>query len=559
MTTTNEIDAALAANSQSQGLRTHIDADNPWPGLDFFTEDAANFFNGRNKESVALLHRIQDSPLTVLFGKSGLGKTSLLQAGLFPKLRKNKIHPIYIRLDFCNHTTSLITQVSQAFKAEINGQNIEAPDFSPNETLWEYLHRRKLDLWSNDNWQITPLLVFDQFEEIHTLVGLQDSDNIYQFKIFLADLIENRIPADLNRQLESDVVDYNRFSFRSQRLKILLSFREDFLANFESWKRQIPSIIHNRVRLEPMNSKQAIDAVYESGKTKNIVNKEIAAQIVRMVAQNTTDTGKTKFVTNDSSIQLLATEATIEPTILSLICHGLNETRKQNGKDTIDASLLNTKGGQARVIIQEFYNNALHGLPNVPAIKTFIEDELITAHGFRKQCSKDDAISKGIDADTLLSLVDRRLLRQITRDQIKWYELTHDLLSDVIIRSRNMRELIEEKTRQQQQILECEEKKLLEERAKSADHYKQKARNFKVFTGLLSIALAFAAYQTWQADIEATKANVAIRYLAEANKTARLARERNYVAEEERILLEIEKDIAFSKSNKEKRTLSNSP
>ena len=37
--------------------------------------------------------------LTVLFGQSGLGKSSLLQAGLFPRLRAERYLPVAIRLD----------------------------------------------------------------------------------------------------------------------------------------------------------------------------------------------------------------------------------------------------------------------------------------------------------------------------------------------------------------------------------------------------------------------------------------------------------------------------
>jgi len=64
---------------------TLIDAENPWPGLGSFDEGAQHFFSGRDAESAELLRLVSQAPLTVLFGKSGLGKTSLLEAGLFPQ------------------------------------------------------------------------------------------------------------------------------------------------------------------------------------------------------------------------------------------------------------------------------------------------------------------------------------------------------------------------------------------------------------------------------------------------------------------------------------------
>ncbi|MBI3068004.1 MAG: hypothetical protein HYY79_03740, partial [Betaproteobacteria bacterium] len=54
-----------------------IDADNPWPGLMPFTEDAQRFFHGRDSETAELSRLIRRATLTVLFGQSGLGKSSL--------------------------------------------------------------------------------------------------------------------------------------------------------------------------------------------------------------------------------------------------------------------------------------------------------------------------------------------------------------------------------------------------------------------------------------------------------------------------------------------------
>ena len=52
-----------------------------------FTEALRGYFHGRDEEADELLRRVQRKDLTVLFGQSGLGKSSLLQAGLFPKVR----------------------------------------------------------------------------------------------------------------------------------------------------------------------------------------------------------------------------------------------------------------------------------------------------------------------------------------------------------------------------------------------------------------------------------------------------------------------------------------
>src|SRR5882757_10956086 len=79
--------------------RSAVDADNPWPGLSSFTEDLRGFFFGREKETEELVRLIRRNTLTVLFGQSGLGKSSLLQAGAFPQLREADFLPLYLRLD----------------------------------------------------------------------------------------------------------------------------------------------------------------------------------------------------------------------------------------------------------------------------------------------------------------------------------------------------------------------------------------------------------------------------------------------------------------------------
>src|SRR5918993_1750452 len=78
----------------------HLDADNPWPGLLPYDESSQRFFYGRESETAELLRLIQLSPFVTLYGKSGLGKSSLLQAGLFPHLRAARFLPVYLRLDF---------------------------------------------------------------------------------------------------------------------------------------------------------------------------------------------------------------------------------------------------------------------------------------------------------------------------------------------------------------------------------------------------------------------------------------------------------------------------
>src|ERR1700722_7734297 len=77
-----------------------VDERNPWLGLASFTEETRAYFYGREDEVAELSGRVQRKLLTVLFGQSGLGKTSILRAGLVPRLRAQGYCPIYVRIDY---------------------------------------------------------------------------------------------------------------------------------------------------------------------------------------------------------------------------------------------------------------------------------------------------------------------------------------------------------------------------------------------------------------------------------------------------------------------------
>jgi hypothetical protein len=77
-----------------------LDASRPWPGLVAFPEEASGYFYGREVECDEVFRHIHRDTATLLFGQSGLGKTSLLQAGLFPLLRRRGHLPVLIRLDY---------------------------------------------------------------------------------------------------------------------------------------------------------------------------------------------------------------------------------------------------------------------------------------------------------------------------------------------------------------------------------------------------------------------------------------------------------------------------
>src|SRR5207302_10443726 len=109
-------------------------------------------------------------------------------------------------------------------------------------TLWSFFHRRDAEFWSDRNRPVTPVIVFDQFEEIFTL-GQETEASRARSAAFLAelgDLVENRSPEAVRNALEAESATAKRFDFKRATVKLVLSFREDFLADIEGLKDRRP-------------------------------------------------------------------------------------------------------------------------------------------------------------------------------------------------------------------------------------------------------------------------------------------------------------------------------
>jgi Novel STAND NTPase 1 len=153
-----------------------VDAHNPWLGLASFTEETRAFFFGREEEVAELARRVQRKLLTVLFGKSGLGKTSILRAGLVPRLREHGFCPVYVRIAYSSDTPEPAEQIKEAIRraASASGQWTQVGVAAAGESLWEFLHHRDDVLRDASGATIIPLLIFDQFEELFTLAQSDD-------------------------------------------------------------------------------------------------------------------------------------------------------------------------------------------------------------------------------------------------------------------------------------------------------------------------------------------------------------------------------------------------
>ncbi len=400
-----------------------LDPENPWLGLFSYSEETRAYFHGRDEEAAELSRRVQRKLLTVLFGQSGLGKTSLLRAGLVPRLRTESFCPVYVRVDYAPDSPAPSEQIKQAIlRATAEAGHWTRPGSAiEGESLWEFLHHREDLLRDRDGNTLMPLLIFDQFEEIFTLGQADDAGRLraHQFLEQLADLIENRPPRALEARLEQDDSAMQQFDFARADYRVLIALREDYLAHLESVKDIMPSITQNRMRLARMNGAQALSAVVKPG--GKLVSQEVAESIVR-------------FVAGGSELG----NAEIEPSLLSLVCRELNTVRQHQGRREISADLL---AGSRDTILSEFYERSLADQP--AGVRRVVEDDLLTESGYRESLAEERVrkalAAAGATSDALATLVNRRLLRIEERLDMRRVELTHDVLCAVVLPSRNSR------------------------------------------------------------------------------------------------------------------------
>ncbi|HEV3221085.1 MAG TPA: AAA family ATPase [Candidatus Acidoferrales bacterium] len=474
---------------------------NPWPGLRAFTEDDSEFFFGRDRETAELLDLVQRTSVVVLYGQSGLGKTSLLQAGLFPGLKRSSFLPIRMRFDHNDGAPPLADQIKTAIAFELDRARVTGPRPSPGETLWEYFHRQDVDFWGARNRLLTPVIVLDQFEEVFTLGqrSTESANRVSQFAMELESLLEHRPPEAVRERLEAHQDEAQQYDLRKQAVKFVVTLREDFLADLDPWRIRMPSLLPNRFRLERMTGAQALDVVQRAG--NELIEPSVAHDIVDFVSTSRRRQTARAMEQRD-----------VEPAILSVVCDELNRRRIELGQSKITGDLLS---GEREEIIRSFYERSFEGLD--PRVRTWVEDELLTASGYRDRGALEDALKQGLPEADFDQLVNHRILHREERSGVVWLELTHDLLTDPASESRSLRE-------QRRQADAA--KKQAEDARKQKEKYERDLRKSRILTAVFGVLLIGTGAALFYA---VTQSKIAAQKSLETQKME-VAKERGYQA-----------------------------
>lgn len=394
---------------------------NPWLGLSSYDEEkigAGYKFCGRSLATNELFSLVDNNIFVTMYGKSGIGKTSLLQAGLFPKLRDNDYFPVYIRLGNDNASgLSYAKMIVDTINAELdkagfravtldNTVAAEQPGAVADDFLWHYFVTHEFR--DETGRVVFPVVVIDQFEELFFLDRQSLVTLLRQIYLLIDD-------SSLSNSSISDSYVTN--------FRFLFSIREDDFFRLEDIieRQRLVEMKYNRYRLVELNDKDAAEVILQPA--GNILKADEEQQIVqRIIKEAKGETGE------------------INSAILSLLCSRLYDATIAKGEDLITQHSLNlflqSSGGN---FLASFFDDVMKQL-NDRTKWEYIEDSLVTDDG-RRNSVLESQFNKAVPNCDFLFNGKMAMLRYVTYSAGtgRHVEMIHDLLANHLKSSRNER------------------------------------------------------------------------------------------------------------------------
>lgn len=446
-----------------------------YPGATPFNSRQSKIFYGRDKDIDRLLTLIRVEKKVLLYSRSGLGKTSLLEAGVLPKLPSN-FTTISIRLFAYKEGAEtpvqrVINALTQVF-GNLTQQNDTIIDhiIGDNETdksLWYYFKKAQLleNLQNGDVPEKIFTLVFDQFEELFSF----PKKDIDDFKNQLYELTELRLPdrymglISEGRQSNPDLFSRGNLGILHKKieLKTIFAIRSDRLSLLNNLSDKLPDIQSTFYELLPLTYEQAQQAIENPAADPDPVfetrpftfHKDAIEKIIIELSD-----GKTE---------------TIETTQLQIVCHRIEDIA--NAKPAGEQRQIEVNDlPEFKNIFLNFYFDSISRLQedNRDKAKRLIEDELIRNH---QRISLDEEICKEyVQEQDLRILVDTHLLRAERNTFGRFsYEVSHDTLVEPILESqkkyRDELERIRLENEQKEELRKLKEQQEQEAREREAE------------------------------------------------------------------------------------------
>ncbi|HEY6141467.1 MAG TPA: hypothetical protein VI670_27230 [Thermoanaerobaculia bacterium] len=388
--------------------------DCPFQGLEPFGETDRQYFFGREEDQQTIGANLVTAPLTVLYGASGVGKTSVLMAGVIPFVRTQPNVAVVLYRNWQDPDAFRELKAAIVAAAEAADVDVDQP-----------LDRCLFDVCTRT--RKTVAVIFDQFEE-YLLYNPAGSDS------------GRRFDAELARAVNREDIDAN----------FLISIREDALAKLDRFQAYIPDVLGNYIRLDHLDlggARRAIEkplarynemAAAQGAPEKRM---DVEPRLVDMVIDqvrigrvNVGAQGKGRIVVDSDRI---------ETPFLQMVLMKVWEVERRAKSPVLRASMLERLGG-AETIVRDHVESVMTSLrPAQRHASAAIFDRLVTPTGSKIAYNADDlrnfAGKYGAAVAPLLErLSDRhvRVLRAVaplgTSPEVR-YEIFHDVLSGAVL------------------------------------------------------------------------------------------------------------------------------
>ncbi|MCO6428972.1 MAG: hypothetical protein J5I83_13095 [Nitrosomonas communis] len=385
-----------------------------------------------------LTDQIIANRLVVVYAKSGLGKTSLLNAGVAQPLREDGFLPLVARVNIIKQ--DLIRTVLDGIRVSAESQGVEY--HHGNElSLWHFF--KTAEFWRGD-LLLTPVLILDQFEELFTLHGDEVRAGLLTE---LGHLIRGIRPA-AEQATSSSLKNSDQsvpLTDAPPEIRVVISLREDYLGYLEEATNYIPQILNNRFRLTPLSAEAAAAAI--EGPTK-VQDQRLATK--PFAFQPKAVQGILDYLLRRTKTKSRSSVGFIEPFHLQLICQrveALVAQRQHQAGESVEIDLADLGGEKGlKTTLRSFYMDAVRSIQpirNRKRVRRLCEQYLISPEG--RRLSLEEVEIKRIlklDRSTLQQLVNGRLLRTDQRADSWYYELSHDSLIEPILTTRRIRGVV---------------------------------------------------------------------------------------------------------------------
>jgi hypothetical protein len=412
-------------------MSTHVAAppipDQPYRGIQPFRFIDQQIFAAREEETWDLLSNVTLYRAVLLYGESGTGKSSLINAGLLPRVFEENYIPDRIRVQPFSGREIKVERIRMSgpneplayLASSFAPTNVSDPEEAFELSLTAFCDRLKELVSQRDRSSSsgsfpgprstpTPLLIFDQFEEFITLfeeiqrVGsAAEADQARP----QAPEIQQAILATLVELIQDETLP----------VKIIFSFREDYLAKLSLLFDLCPELIDQAQRLRPPrvevlpgiirapfeNPVLRAHFLQQSGKDGSELSESLAQQIAADLGRRS-EAG----LVNLSALQIVCQRLWTSPDAKSLYAaSGLDGLLKEYG------------AGVFRNVSRELSDAAILML-----------GRMLTGSDTRNIVSEDDLAKTSEQREALSLLINSQIVRREIRRNIHFYEITSEYL-----------------------------------------------------------------------------------------------------------------------------------